>query len=123
MVAETARVEKRIVEKITEVRVTTSEHDEAVQAMLMHQDVVVDRVPVGTRVDAVPPVRREGDVVIMPVVEEVLVVEKRLILKEELHIRIDVTTREETRTVRLRREHAEIDRDGTVLPEAVPDQP
>ena len=67
-----------------------------------------------------PPVRREGDVVIVPVMEEVLVVEKRLMLKEELHIRIDVTRREETRTVRLRREHAEIDRDGTAVPESGP---
>ena len=32
-------------------------------------------------------VRTEGDVLIIPVLEEVLVVEKRLVLKEELHVR------------------------------------
>lgn len=34
-----------------------------------------------------PEIRTEGDVTIVPVLEEVLVVEKRLVLKEELHIR------------------------------------
>ena len=116
LVEEVARIDKRLVEERTRVHITVSEHDEAVQAMLMHQDVVVDRVPVGIRVDAVPPVRREGDVVIVPVMEEVLVVEKRLMVREELRIRIDVTRREETRVVQLRREHAEIERDGAAVP-------
>jgi stress response protein YsnF len=35
----------------------------------------------------VPLVREEGEVTIIPIVEEVLVIEKRLILKEEVHIR------------------------------------
>jgi stress response protein YsnF len=38
-------------------------------------------------VDDVPPVRQEGDVTIVPVVEEILVVERRLVLKEEVRIR------------------------------------
>lgn len=47
----------------------------------------VERVPVNRLVDNEPQTRQEGDVTIIPVVEEVLVVEKRLLLKEEIHIR------------------------------------
>jgi stress response protein YsnF len=44
-------------------------------------------VPVGRVVDAVPPIREEDDTTIIPVVEEVLVIERRLVLKEEVHLR------------------------------------
>lgn len=54
---------------------------------LVGDEVVVERVPIGREVTAAPDVRREGDLLIVPVVEEVLVVEKRLVLKEELHVR------------------------------------
>lgn len=55
--------------------------------------VDVERVPVGEYVDEVVPIREEGDVTVVPVYEEVLVVERRLRLKEEVHLR---KTREET---------------------------
>lgn len=49
--------------------------------------VEVRRVPVNRDVDKAPPVRRRGDLLIVPVLEEVLVIEKRLRLREELHLR------------------------------------
>jgi uncharacterized protein (TIGR02271 family) len=54
---------------------------------LAREEATVERVPIDREVSEVPEVRQEGDVLIVPVVEEVLVVEKRLVLKEELHIR------------------------------------
>ena len=117
VVEERVRIEKRLVETDhARVHVTVEERDEPVEALLVRQDLVIDRVPMGTRIDAVPPVRRDGDTVVVPVVEEVLVVEKRLVLKEELHIRIDVTRQAETQTVRLRREHADIERTAPAAP-------
>ena len=114
VVEERVLIEKRLVETDrARIHISVEEHDEPVEALLMRQDLVIDRKPVGTRIDAVPPVRRDGDTVVIPVVEEVLVVEKRLMLKEELHIRIDVTKQKETQTVRLRREHVDIERDAT----------
>ena len=116
---ERVRVEKRLVETDhARIHISVEEHDEPVEALLMRQDLVIERKPLGTRIEAVPPVRRDGDTVVVPVVEEVLVVEKRLVLKEELHIRIDVTKQKETQTVRLRREHVDIERDAAG---AVPD--
>jgi uncharacterized protein (TIGR02271 family) len=62
---------------------------------LLEETVEVERVAVNRFVDAPLPVRQEGDVTIVPVFEEVLVVEKRLMLKEEIRlVRRKVATRE-----------------------------
>jgi stress response protein YsnF len=58
----------------------------------------------------IPAVRQEGDVTIYPVLEEVLVVEKRLVLKEEVHVRRVVTQTEVSQPVMLRRQYADIER-------------
>ncbi len=59
---------------------------ERVGAELEHEDVRVERVTIGQEVTVAPEVREENGVLIVPVLEEVLVVQKRLVLKEELHI-------------------------------------
>jgi len=53
---------------------------------LFADEVAIERVPVNQIVEAMPETRTEGDVMIVPVVEEVLVVQKRLLLKEEVRI-------------------------------------
>ena len=50
---------------------------------------------------------------IVPLVEEVLVIEKRLILREELHIQTRVVQRTENIPVTLRSEEAVVTRDAT----------
>jgi hypothetical protein len=47
----------------------------------------VERVPIDREVSETPSIREEDGVTIVPVVEEILVVERRLRLKEELHIK------------------------------------
>ena len=119
LVEETAQVGKRQVEGGgARVHVGVSEHDQTVQALLMRQDVSVERVAVGRVVHEKPPMRQEGDTVVVPVLEEVLVTEKRLMLKEELRIRITEQSHVETQVVRLRRETATIDQDGAETPSA-----
>ena len=78
-------VAKRVVET-GRVRVSrvTHDHQQMVDELLQHETVEVDRIPIGRQVEAMPPVRTEGDVTIIPVVEEVLKVERHLILKEEV---------------------------------------
>jgi stress response protein YsnF len=61
------------------------------------------------RVETAPQVRREGNTLIIPLLEEVLVVEKRLILKEELHLTVEQTEGHKPQTVRLRREEATVE--------------
>ncbi len=68
-------------------------------------DVDVVRVPVDRKIDAVPEVVTQGDLTIIPVVEERIVVTRELYLREEVHVRrverrenaeIAVTTRRQT---------------------------
>jgi stress response protein YsnF len=63
-------------------------------------------------IEAVPDVRWEGDTFIVPVVEEVLVVEKRLVLKEELHIRPEKSVERVEKPVVVRRTVATVERSG-----------
>ena len=67
-------------------------------------------MPVGCIVETAPDVRTEGDLTIVPVVEEVLVVEKRLVLKEELHIRRTSQTEVVEVPVTLRKQRAVVER-------------
>jgi uncharacterized protein (TIGR02271 family) len=55
---------------------------------LLHDEVEVTHVPIDEIValDAAPPVRYEGDTLVLSVVEEILVVEKRLRIKEEIRV-------------------------------------
>lgn len=111
IVHETVTVGVHAVETVrARIHVTVSEHDETVEQLLTRQNVTVERVPVGQTVSEAPPTRREGDVLIMPIMEEILVVEKRLVVREELRIRISEAQAHETKTVTVRRENAQIDR-------------
>jgi uncharacterized protein (TIGR02271 family) len=67
---------------------TVSEHQVAIDEPLLHDDVEVARVPVGRVVDPAeaPATRYEGDTLVVPVLEEVLVIERRVRIKEELRI-------------------------------------
>ena len=112
---ETINVSKREVETgRVVVHKTVSERDEAVEVLLRRTDVSVERVPVGRTVTEAPASRQDGDVLIIPVMEEVLVVEKRLVLKEELHIRTTASERTSHEVVRLRTESVQIEPTGSV---------
>lgn len=87
VVVEEAVVEKDIVET-GRVRITRTIHEreEIIEEPLLREEIEVRRVPVHQVVEGRPKPRTEGNVLIVPILEEVLVVEKRLMLKEELHI-------------------------------------
>ena len=112
LVEERLSVSKREVESgRVRVRVSVEERQETVTAELARDDVQIERVPRGERLTEMPHVRLEGGTTIIPVVEEVLVVEKALVLVEEIHLR----RRTETETVQIpatvRSERASIERD------------
>ncbi len=94
------------------VRVATVTHtrEQQVDEQLAREAVEVTRVPVGRIVETMPAVREEGDVTIMPVVEEIVVVERRLLLKEEVHIRRIRTTERHQETITLREQEAVVTR-------------
>jgi stress response protein YsnF len=111
LVEEQAVVLKR--RKLTEgvrVRTVTRERDEVVDEPLAVEEVEVERVPLDVWVDAPVPVRQEGDTTIVTLVEEVVVVEKRLRAIEEVRITKRRALRHAPQHVTLRREEAVVER-------------
>ena len=92
------------------VHITPAVRREVVDLPTAEEHVDVVRVPINRPVEAAQPVRQEGDTTVVPVYEEVLVVERRLILKEEVRITRRRTVRQETREVELRSEEVHISR-------------
>lgn len=104
-VAERVRVDKQVRE-VGRVRVDkrVRERDEALDVSGFRDCATVERVPVGRVVQAPEPVRYEGDTMVLPIHEEVVVTTRQLILREELRVRIDRETTQDRRIVRLRSE-------------------
>jgi len=85
---EVLRVGKRQVETgKVRVSLTTETVEEIVRESLRTRRAEIERVPMDQEVTAAPQTRQEGDVLIIPVVEEILVIERRLVLKEEIRLR------------------------------------
>ncbi len=77
-----------------QVRVSTSVEERAVliEEVVERGDLRVERVAVDRAVSQAPPPREEGETLIVSIVEERLVVEKRLFVIEELRITRTSTT-------------------------------
>ncbi|HEV2079919.1 MAG TPA: DUF2382 domain-containing protein [Allosphingosinicella sp.] len=87
LVEENLAIHRRTVETgIVRVRTVLQEHEEVAKADIFRHQVSVEHVPINREIDHIPTPWEDGDVLVVPVVEEVLVVEKRLILREELRI-------------------------------------
>ena len=111
IVEEELRLDKReVVTGRVRVRTVVDVVEEMTQASLERETVEVTRVPVDRVVDEAPAIRTENDVTIVPVLEEVLVVEKRLVLKEELHIRRQTRSEDVQVPVQLRKQRAVVGR-------------
>ena len=88
VIEERVRIDKKLVDSgVVKISTSVSEHTEMVSAALMRERVEIERVPMSVEVDHVPDMRHEGDIIVIPVVEERAVVVKRLVLVEELHVR------------------------------------
>ena len=124
VVHEVLHVHKRLVPRG---RVRVSTRTEATERLLgdalrtetvTARHVRVDRVL--TPGEPVPTVRTEGDVTIVPVFEEILVVERRLVLREEVHIVRTAQTSDVEIPITVLRQRAVIERVGMDgLPTAV----
>jgi uncharacterized protein (TIGR02271 family) len=113
---EEARVAVREVETGgVRVHKTVSEHPHLVDEFLHRDELVVEHVPVDRIVPLAeaPVARQEGATWIVPILEEVLVVEKRCRIKEEIHITRNQRTEHHVEQVVLRAEDVEVERFGT----------
>lgn len=113
LVEERVRVEKH---EVTTGRVRVVTHtetvEEAARAVLEGEEADVSVVEIDQPVTgAAPGMRTENGVIIIPVLEEVLVVEKRLVLKREIRIAKRATSETVEIPVTLRKQQAKIERE------------
>lgn len=97
----------RDVERTGTVKLRTREEEVPYSETLRHDRVEIERVPVDEIVDLAPAERQEGDVTVIPIVEEVLV--KRFRVIEEVRLRRYVEVEEVSDTVTLRRQEAHVE--------------
>lgn len=106
-------VDKRVVDRErVRIHVTVASREEVIEVPLTREELKVERVPIGRNVENAEQPRQEGDIFVIPVYEEVLVVKKQLVLREEIRV---TCTRHEDQTrqrATLRRENASIERSG-----------
>jgi uncharacterized protein (TIGR02271 family) len=110
-IEEQLTVDKRWIEA-GQVQITTrtvTDHEQIVET-LRRQSVEVTHVPVAAYVDTMPQQRTEGNTLIIPVVEEEVVIQKRLYVREELHITLTENTVPFEQTVPLRRTEVVVER-------------
>jgi len=113
VVEETAVVYKeRVVTDRVRLRKQVHEDQEVLDIPVRTESLEVERVPVDRWIDAPAAIRQEGDTTIYPVVEEVLVVEKRLRLVEEVRVTQRRATRHVREQVALRREEIVVEREA-----------
>ena len=90
------------------IRRVTQQRTEKVDVDVEHVEAEFERVPVGRFVDERPVLRETEDMIVIPVIEEVVVVERRLMLKEEIHVRKTRRVERRSEQVTLRAQDAEV---------------
>ncbi len=112
VIEEHVEVGKKVIEK-AKVRLSkkVNESVESYDIPLIEEEIVVKRVQKNELVDKAPAaVRYEGDVMIIPVLKEVAVIEKRIMLVEEIHVEKYKYDKTETRRVVVRKEEVNVER-------------
>lgn len=111
VIQESATVAKQVVDG-AKVKVTkTVQHEDHIIDEVVYQDHVnIERIAANTFVDEAESVQYEGDTITIPIYEEVLVVEKRLRLKETIHITRTRVSETVTEQVTLRKESIDVQR-------------
>ncbi len=95
----------------------------AIDMPVVKNAVRVERVAVNRVVKEIPKIREEPGMLVIPVVEEEIVVRRRLVLKEEIHILRDRVEERATAEVSVGREHAVVERldgEGNVIARSNP---
>jgi stress response protein YsnF len=115
LVEEALRVGKRRVETgRVRVSVNTDIAEQVVRETLRSERAEVERVPIGRELadgEPAPALRQEPDgTVVLPVLEEVLVVERRLVLREEIRMRLVAVDEAVEQPVTVRRQRASVER-------------
>jgi len=111
VIQEQATISKRVVETgRVKISKRVRECEEVVDVPHYQEEVKVERVPVNQFVEQMPYVRTEGDTTIIPVVEERHVLEKKLFVLEELHVKKERKESHQPHTVKVLKEEVQVER-------------
>ena len=120
VLAEALEIEKREVESgRVKIHKSVTTADQTVTESLVHEEVEVERVPINQMIPGPIGNRQEGDTLVVPVLKEVLVVEKRLMLIEEIRITRRRSEQPFSQTVPLRTETVVVERENLAEPASV----
>jgi uncharacterized protein (TIGR02271 family) len=108
---ERALIQKNIVEK-AKVHIEKKVHhtEETIHIPVVSEEVEIKKIAVNQYVETVPPVRYEGDTIVIPAIKEILIVEKKLLLVEEVYVTKHTNTTSEEKNVMLREEEIIVER-------------
>jgi uncharacterized protein (TIGR02271 family) len=108
---ERALIQKNIVEK-AKVHIEKKVHrtEETIHIPVVSEEVEVKKIAVNQYVETIPPVRYEGDTIVIPVIKEMLIVEKKLLLVEEVYVTKHTNTTTEEKNIILREEEIIVER-------------
>ncbi len=93
------------------IRTHVDERIEVIRQELARDEVEIERVPMNRHLTEMPKVREEKGVTIVPVVEEVLVIEKKLMLVEEIRLSRKRSYEKYEKPITLRAQRAEVERE------------
>jgi uncharacterized protein (TIGR02271 family) len=107
---EQVNIKKKIVEsgKVI-IHKKVHKEDKDVEVPVSHEEVEIRKVAVNKYITEPPDVRYEGSTTIIPVIKEVAVIEKKLLLVEEIHVIKHVVEKKEDHTVPLRKEEVQVE--------------
>ncbi len=113
VIEEVLEIDKRLVDhggyRISK---SVETREQLVDEVLNTEHVEIERHRINTVIadGAIPQMRQEGDTLIVPVIEEMLITVKRLVLVEEVRITRTQGTQRKPQTYTLRKEHIDIER-------------
>jgi uncharacterized protein (TIGR02271 family) len=113
VIEEQIQIDKKVIQTGS-VYIYKDVHEEevTVDVPYSHDEIEIKRVPVNQFSEGTPPpIRYEGDNMIIPVLKEVLVVEKRIMIVEEVHVQKRKIEHQETQKITLRKEGVTINRE------------
>jgi len=111
LVEETATIEKgQVPSGRVVVKTVVDTEERLLREAVSEEKVDVERILIDRVVDVAPQVRTEGDVTIIPILEERLIVEKQLVLVEEVRIRRRTSVESVEVPVTLRKQRASVER-------------
>jgi uncharacterized protein (TIGR02271 family) len=112
--AEELNITKKVADTGAGVRIqkTVAHNDHLIDLSLSHEEVTVERFPISDIIDSdvAPQVRYEGSTMVIPVLEEVVVIQKKYRLKEEIRVTRHIRQVDSQHSITLRAEEVVIER-------------